>query len=747
MCRDTSFVRSRMVLESLPSSQNLAGQPSRDDPVSRILLAAAIILLATSCSDRARPPATDLRPIFDLSRLPDSLAIDGDATDWGGSGICVTAFAEDAAPPIDPALLSADLRLGWNARGLAVLVRLRSSLPWQEAAEARLAYNADSVELFLRRGSEWKELVQPVIAPGMAPDQPDLRTFIYDYRGKTTDWAGVATAIEVTRRRQLDGYLLEALIPWAQLRLQAAPGTTCEFAIKLNKLIPGQGRRQLCWMGPTSDMFQRLRLAEAGTWTVAKAAWLVRDGTDRLAACAIAPVDAAGSILSVTRGGDELARTTLSVRAGRAVASVAIEAPAPGEPPLVLSWGGQQAGQLKAPDVALESRLLLEGAASLPRWWLDNPRVEQVRFRVPALLTGPDLPQPLCAEPSIARRAGVIGAEVRWFAADRSPVTRAERPGRYGAVITVRCATGDPVIFHQTCVRLPADLPTNAIANDVLHQFGVTATPDLSSGIGRDRLGRHLAQQLTSDNETAVLLAGLLESAADGKPARALARDRTWWQALRTDLGTATTHRWFRHLPTGYEQDQTKRWPAVIYLHGSGGSLPRDYQPFEKRNANADLLGWAKGKDLPLAIYALQASCVWEPPAVLAALDRILAEDRIDPDRVVLMGFSMGAIGTWDCVVDHPERFAGAVPIGGRGYRAGDVAGIAGRLPVWAFNGDKDLTTTLEDAQKVVSALTAAGGDVRLTVLPGAGHVESMTDTFNTPGLWEWVLARRIQRP
>ncbi len=706
------------------------------------LTIAAVAACLAGCTSRT--VGGDLRPQYELPRLADDLVIDGDGAEWSAASLRLSVFTEDGVTPIDPLLFSAEAQLGWNVRGLVVAVHMRSNQPWEESADARLAYQADSVELFLRRGGAWKDLVQPVIAPGMAPDQDAARCFVYDYRGGGAEWTGLATGIEFVRQRQADGFTLEALIPWAQLQLPAELGTTCEFAIKLNKVLPSLGRRQLSWSGPTGDIFQRLRLAGPGAATVGRAAWIVRDGPDRVAACVLATHGEAGASLSLRRGEDELLRTPLCQVGNRAAAWVSIPAPTPGGQPLILCCADEEVCRFEVQDGGPALRRRLEAAASLPWWYGEQePGIAGLRFRVPAILSVAALPTPACDDPVLARAAGVVGTTVRWYGADGAAVERAERPGRYGAVITVRCADGSEVVFRQTCVRLGDDLQSRGLMDDALRRLGATVAVDPAGVQLRDQLGLRLADQLTADRDVAPLLAGLLESAVDGQPPRAAARDRAWWHRLGSSHGDATTYRWFRRLPNGYGHDPDRRWPAVIYLHGSGGLVPRDYKPYEQRDPEADLLGWVKDKDLPLAIYALQASNPWEPPAVLAALDRILAEDRIDPDRVVLMGFSMGGFGTWDCIVDHPERFAGAVPIGGRGFHASDVAGIAGRLPVWVFNGDKDNSTTLEDAQVVVRTLQAAGGEVRLTVLPGADHGASQAATYATPGLWDWVLQRR----
>jgi predicted peptidase len=235
---------------------------------------------------------------------------------------------------------------------------------------------------------------------------------------------------------------------------------------------------------------------------------------------------------------------------------------------------------------------------------------------------------------------------------------------------------------------------------------------------------------------------------SDLAPARPWSRDAAWWHAQRTRLGLQTAYPWAKRLPAGYDADPSRRWPAVIYLHGSGGQVPRDYGDPARRIAEAgsrDLLGWLAANPRPFTAYALHASAPWEPLAVADAVDRILAEDRIDPDRVVVMGFSMGAIGTWDCATELPGRWAAAVPIGGRAYRAAEMARL-GRLPVWSFNGDADPVTTLDDARVAVEALRAAGGDVRLTVMPGIDHGGSQDAAFATPGLWEWLAGQRRGR-
>ncbi len=712
-----------------------------------ILHPAICVIVCFTASTVLCMKTTDARPLHDLPRLPDTLAIDGTADDWGSAGLRVVAWAEDGAPPLDPALFSAELRLGWTARGLAALLDLRSTLPWSEAQDTHLAYTADSVEVFVRASNEWKELVQAVITPGLAPGHAAPRSFIYDYRGAKEEWADIPTAVEVSRTRTDRGCTLEVLVPWHQLRVAAAAAATCEFSIKINKIIPGAGRRQFTWPAPNGDAFQRLRLAEGGSATLDTAAWMARDGFERMGVCAVAPRALAGTFVSVRRGAREELRTRLAADGDRASACVWMTIPHAGTTALTVAIGGVRAAQVPVPDLRTEARRELERVARMTRGWRGADRAGRTRVSVPALLTHAVLPDVTGLDPAIARLAGVERVEVRWYDADGAQVERAERPGRYGAVVTLQCTNDTPVVYCLTCVRVPDGFSMPDSLRACVERLAGTNMLDAQSEQALTQLRQRTQDALLHERDLAVLLAGAMEASADGGMLRPFTRDRAWWHTLRTRLGIATTYTWFKLLPKAYDAQPDTRWPAVIYLHGSGGELPRDYTPLAQRTPERDLIGWAMSTNLPLAIYALQSFGGWEPPAVIDALKSILAEDRIDPERITVMGFSMGGMGTWECAVDYPEWFAAAVPIGGRAYRAHDCGVLAGRLPVWVFNGDADMTTTLADAERAVQALKAAGGDVRLTVLPGADHGASQNGTFNTPGLWEWVLAQRRRAP
>lgn len=191
-------------------------------------------------------------------------------------------------------------------------------------------------------------------------------------------------------------------------------------------------------------------------------------------------------------------------------------------------------------------------------------------------------------------------------------------------------------------------------------------------------------------------------------------------------------------LPDGYDE-QDRQWPLLLFLHGAG-----------ERGDDLDLVGVhgplkerREGRDLPFVIVAPQVPTGerWTVGRVAAALDDAIATYRIDESRVYLTGLSMGGFGTWEAIMRMPDRFAAAVPICGGGLPLGVEA--ARGVPVWNFHGAMDPVVPIEMSVGMVRALRGAGGDVRFTVYPDAGH-DSWSETYANPEVYEWLLSHRL---
>jgi predicted peptidase len=193
------------------------------------------------------------------------------------------------------------------------------------------------------------------------------------------------------------------------------------------------------------------------------------------------------------------------------------------------------------------------------------------------------------------------------------------------------------------------------------------------------------------------------------------------------------------HLPPGYGEDATRRWPLILFLHGIG-ERGSDVEKV-KIHGIAKIVEEQPGFPFVAVSPQCPAGSSWWPHEVeplKALLDHILATHAVDPTRVYLTGLSMGGYGVWALGSAYPDLFAAIAPICG----GGDVDTVCALkdVPVWAFHGDLDTVVLLSESQKLVDALQACGGNVQLTIYPGIKH-DSWTQTYDNPALYQWFMS------
>ena len=202
-------------------------------------------------------------------------------------------------------------------------------------------------------------------------------------------------------------------------------------------------------------------------------------------------------------------------------------------------------------------------------------------------------------------------------------------------------------------------------------------------------------------------------------------------------------------LPEGYHADSAKRWPLMLFLHGSG-----------ERGTNVWKVAFhgppkyvKTHPDFPFILVSPQCPSgkSWQTESLLSLLDDVTGKYRVDTNRVYLTGLSMGGYGVWSLGTAYPERFAAIAPICGGGETITVLLSVYDKLaalkalPVWAFHGAKDPVVSLEESERMVKALKAAGcKDVQLTVYPEVEH-NSWEQTYNNPELYQWLLRHELK--
>jgi predicted peptidase len=193
------------------------------------------------------------------------------------------------------------------------------------------------------------------------------------------------------------------------------------------------------------------------------------------------------------------------------------------------------------------------------------------------------------------------------------------------------------------------------------------------------------------------------------------------------------------YLPKDYDQNSSKRWPMILFLHGAG-----------ERGDNPKFVGiWGPAqivqeKDLPFIVLSPQCPSdkTWANLLlpVKELLDEIIINYRVDLSRIYVTGLSMGGYGTYLMMENYSKYFAAYAPICGGGNPM-NVSSYA-HIPGWVFHGDKDNAVPFYNAQVMVDSLKAKGADIKFTVYKGMDHY-SWIPAYGESGLFDWFLTQK----
>ncbi len=183
------------------------------------------------------------------------------------------------------------------------------------------------------------------------------------------------------------------------------------------------------------------------------------------------------------------------------------------------------------------------------------------------------------------------------------------------------------------------------------------------------------------------------------------------------------------YVPRAYEVG--KKWPAIVFLHGSGES-GTDGQKQIAQGIGTNIL-WNADRWPCIVMMPQKPSekLQWEEvdDLVMKMVEETKREYRIDEERIGLTGLSQGGHGVWSIGAAHPEVWSALAPICGYVEKEKGTltaAGIAEKLkgvPMWVFHGEEDDVVLPEESKRVVEAMTeAAAKDVRLTLYPKTNH-------------------------
>lgn len=178
----------------------------------------------------------------------------------------------------------------------------------------------------------------------------------------------------------------------------------------------------------------------------------------------------------------------------------------------------------------------------------------------------------------------------------------------------------------------------------------------------------------------------------------------------------------------------TEQAPLVLCLHYAGHG-----SPWYGRGLLTQLV---EPVLRPLGAVMVAPDCPgphWADPAVvlrvLALIDTLAQDHKTDPERVVVIGFSMGGMGAWHLAAAHPERFSAAIPIAGR------PAGTLPRIPMFIVHSRRDEVVDIQPDEAAAATLEVGGVPVVFKALERPTHYDVQAHADAMDDLVPWLQA------
>lgn len=193
-------------------------------------------------------------------------------------------------------------------------------------------------------------------------------------------------------------------------------------------------------------------------------------------------------------------------------------------------------------------------------------------------------------------------------------------------------------------------------------------------------------------------------------------------------------------LPADYET--AKSLPTILFLHGSG---ERGTDGIVSAQVGLGPAVLARQADFPAIVIFAQAKETWaaeseDATAAIAILEEVSARFKVDPNRVILAGLSMGGRGAWEIAAANKGRFSAVVPVCSPARI--ETAAALQTVPLWAFTGDADRVETVLSMRAMVEKLKELGAPAKYTEYRGVGH-NSWDRAFEDRELIDWMIAQK----
>lgn len=156
--------------------------------------------------------------------------------------------------------------------------------------------------------------------------------------------------------------------------------------------------------------------------------------------------------------------------------------------------------------------------------------------------------------------------------------------------------------------------------------------------------------------------------------------------------------------------------PLVLALHWGG--------PWDGYIGYSECLAFPAFESLNAIIIAPSSDGKrWTTPKnearVVDLMKKVNKHWPVDPERVIVTGYSNGGIGSWFLAKKYPKLFTTAIPIAGS-YQEAKI-----KIPVYAIHGEMDELFNINEVSETIKSSIKKGSNIKFKIIPGFNHYDA----------------------
>ena len=188
--------------------------------------------------------------------------------------------------------------------------------------------------------------------------------------------------------------------------------------------------------------------------------------------------------------------------------------------------------------------------------------------------------------------------------------------------------------------------------------------------------------------------------------------------------------------------DAAEKLILVLYLHG-GSARGDDNEAQLSEAAVSVIYQYLYSRQIPATFIVPQCPSgggwTGQLRRVVNEMVKSYANDSShDPDRIYVLGGSMGGTGTWTQLSYYPNFYAAAMPVAGNPTGL-DAAAVA-TTPVLTVMGTADNMMSIPAVEQFQSEILAAGGTLILETEEGWSHPTTCEQSYTDQRL-DWLFS------